>query len=312
MIDRNGKILVTGSSGMVGRALMRELKENGFSNIIGPAHKELDLTDSVAVNDYFRQERPQYVFMIAAKVGGIGANVADPVGFLKDNLKIAVNLFEACHKYRTVKNLFLGSSCIYPRDCGQPIKEEYLLTGSLEPTNEGYALAKISGLKLAEYYFKQYGMLTICPMLCNVYGTGDSVDLARSHVLSALVRRFVDAKREGKNEVCLWGTGTPRREFIHVKDVAKGLLFLMDNYDLPEIINLGWGKDIPIKELAELIARKVGFMGEIRWDPSKPDGIPRKCMDNSRIRALGFRPQVSLEEGIEQTILEYEESCAKP
>ncbi len=305
MISRRGKVLVTGATGMVGRALLNELKNEGFSNIIAPTRQELDLAYSQEVDSFFDRERPSYVYMVAAKVGGIGANMADPVGFLLDNLKVEINLFEACHKYNTKKNLFLGSSCIYPKECSQPIKEEYLMSGRLEPTNEGYALAKITGLKLAEYYYRQYGMLTVCPMLCNAYGTGNSFDLQNSHVLSALVKRFVDAKDDGKKEVVLWGLGVARREFIHVDDVVGGLIFLMDNYNSPEIINLGAGKDITISELAGLIARKVGFEGTIKWDRTKPDGMLRKCLNTDKIEALGFSSRVSLKSGIEQTIAEY-------
>ena len=305
MIERRERVLVTGSSGMVGGALVKELEREGFTDVLAPARAELELTDPSSVDAYFESKRPAYVFMVAARVGGIGANSADPVGFTTDNLKMALALFEACHKYKTKKNLFLGSTCIYPRECAQPMKEESLLTGPLEPTNEGYALAKIAGLKLAEYYHRQHGMPTVCPMPCNIYGTGDSFDLEKSHVFSALVRRFVDADDEGSDEVTLWGTGTPRREFIHVDDVASALLFLMDNHESPEIVNIGWGKDIPIKELAALIAEEVGFKGELKWDASMPDGMPRKCTDTSRLRALGFEPKVKLEEGIGRTVREY-------
>lgn len=305
MIERREKVLVTGGTGMVGGALVKELKREGFADVLAPARAELELTDLSSVDAYFESKRPAYVFMVAARVGGIGANSADPVGFTTENLKMELNLFEACHKYKTKKNLFLGSTCIYPRECAQPMKEESLLTGPLEPTNEGYALAKIAGLKLAEYYHRQYGMLTVCAMPCNIYGTGDSFDLEDSHVLSALVRRFVDARDKGRAEVTLWGTGTPRREFIHVDDVARALLFLMDNRESPEIVNLGWGKDIPIRELAELIAAEVGFEGTVRWDTERPDGMPRKCTDITRLKGLGFEPVVTLEEGIKRMVGEY-------
>jgi GDP-L-fucose synthase len=222
-----------------------------------------------------------------------------------------IGLFEACHKYTTRKNLFLGSSCIYPRESPQPMKEEYLLAGPLEPTNEGYALAKIVGLKLAQYYHQQYGMLTICPMPCNIYGTGDHFDLQRSHVLSALVRRFVDAQDLGASPVTLWGTGSARREFIHVEDVARAMLFLMDHHDSPEIINVGAGSDVSIRELAGLVAEQVGFAGEIAWDSTKPDGMPRKCLDVSRMAAMGFQISVNLQEGIGRTIAEYRQLKAE-
>ena len=305
MIARHRVVLVTGASGMVGSAVCRLLRRQFFERILAPTRRELNLCDRAQVDAYFAKHRPDYVFMIAAKVGGIAANRADPVGFLSENVRMEINLFEACHKYQTRKNLFMGSSCIYPRESPQPMKEEYLLTGPLEPTNEGYALAKIVGLKLAKYYHQQYGMLTVCPMPCNIYGTGDHFDLQRSHVLSALVRRFVDAQDQGASSVTLWGTGVARREFIHVEDMVEALLFLMDNYDSPDIINVGTGTDISIHDLASLIAREVGYTGEIHWDSGRPDGMPRKCLDVSRLTAMGFQPRIGLEEGIRRTIAEY-------
>ena len=305
MLTDEGSILITGASGMVGSAVLRQLHDAPVSKILAPRRSELDLLDPQQVNTYFENHQPDYVLMIAAHVGGIGANQADPVGFLTKNAHMELNLFEACYKYQTRKNLFFGSSCIYPRDCPQPIKEKYLLTGPLEPTNEGYAIAKIMGLKLAKFYYEQFGMLTVCPMPCNIYGTNDSFDLERCHVLSALVRRFVDAADEGAPVVTLWGTGTPKREFIHVDDVAAAILLLMEQYESPEIINLGTGEEISILDLAELIARQVGFTGEISWDPNKPNGMPRKCMDVTKLTGLGFKPQITLEAGIQQTITEY-------
>lgn len=305
MIDRDAVVLVTGSSGMVGSAVLRLLQRRSFKQILIPSRRELDLCDWHQVDAYFARYRPDYVFMIAAKVGGIAANRADPVGFLSENVRMEINLFEACYKYHTRKNLFLGSSCVYPRECPQPMKEEYLLTGLLEPTNEGYALAKIMGLKLAKYYHQQYGMLTVCPMPCNIYGTNDHFDLQRSHVLSALVRRFVDAQGQDASTVTLWGTGAARREFIHVDDAAEALLFLMDNYDSSDLLNVGTGSDISIHDLASLIAKEVGYGGDIRWDSSKPDGMPRKCLDISKLTTMGFQPRISLEEGIRRTIAEY-------
>ena len=287
---------------MVGSVITRMLSS---SVILTPTKVELDLCDRQQVDAYFDKHRPEYVFMIGAKVGGIIANKSDPVGFLSENARMQLNLFEACHKYRTQKNLFLGSSCIYPRDCPQPMKEEYLLTGALEPTNEGYAIAKIMGLKLAKYYYEQYGMLTVCPMPCNIYGTNDHFDLERSHVLSALVRRFVDAIDEGKPSVTLWGSGIAQREFIHVDDVAQALLFLMENCNSPDIINLGTGTDVSIRDLATLIAKEVNYQGEIFWDTTKPDGMLRKCLDISRLTAMGFQASISLQEGISRTIAEY-------
>ena len=290
---------------MVGSAVVRLLKDKRCQNFLMPNSQELDLCDRQQVDAYFSKYRPEYVFMIGAKVGGIIANKSDPVGFLSENARMQLNLFEACHKYGTKKNLFLGSSCIYPRDCPQPMKEEYLLTGALEPTNEGYALAKIMGLKLAKYYYEQYGMLTVCPMPCNIYGTNDHFDLERSHVLSALVRRFVDATDEGKPSVTLWGSGIAQREFIHVDDVAQALLFLMESFDSPDIINLGTGIDVSIRDLATLIAKEVKYQGEIYWDTTKPDGMLRKCLDISRLTAMEFRANISLQEGISRTIAEY-------
>ncbi|MBT7151856.1 MAG: GDP-L-fucose synthase [Deltaproteobacteria bacterium] len=303
--NKNKKILVTGAKGMVGHALVKHLQEENYKNILAVGRTDLDLTDSAAVDSYFDKYRPDFVYMIAAKVGGIAANMSDPVGFLVDNLKIELNLYQACHKYKTAKNLFLGSSCIYPKECPQPMKENYLLTGTLEPTNEGYALSKITGLRLAEYYYQQYGMLTVCPMPCNIYGTGDHFDLQKSHVLSALVKRFIDAVDEQTNSVTLWGTGIARREFIHVDDVAQALLFFMETHSSPEFVNLGTGKDITIRELAELIAREADYQGKIVWDESKPNGMLKKCLDITKLEALGFTPQVSLKKGVQKTIAEY-------
>jgi len=304
-MEKDSKILVTGATGMVGSALLRALRARNYRNVLSPSRRELDLTDGNAVDDYFEKHRPRYVFMVAAKVGGIAANIADPVGFLVDNLQIQINLFKACWKHRTVKNLFLGSSCIYPRECPQPMREDFLLTGPLEPTNEGYALAKIAGLKMASYYRRQHGMATICAVPCNIYGTNDHFDLQRAHVLTALVKRFVDAADEGRRFVTLWGTGQPRREFIHVDDVADALLHLMERYDEPDIINVGTGEDLSIGELADMVSTMAGFRGEIRWDASRPDGMPRKCLDVSKLYRLGFRPKICLRDGIRRTIEEY-------
>jgi GDP-L-fucose synthase len=304
-MEKDGLILVTGATGMVGAAVAGALRDRCYQRVLTPARAELDLRDAAGVDTYFARHRPEYVLMIAAKVGGIAANRADPVGFLDENVRIELNLFEACRRFQTRKNLFLGSSCIYPRDCPQPMREEYLLSGPLEPTNEGYALAKIVGLKLAQYYREQFGLVTVCPMPCNIYGTGDHFDLQRSHVLSALVKRFVDAHDEGLPSVTLWGTGRARREFIHVSDVAAGLLFLMERHDDPGIVNLGTGGDVSIRRLASTIAEQVGYRGEILWDSSKPEGMPRKCLDIDRLNRMGFRAQVGLDNGIRRTIAEY-------
>ncbi len=252
-----------------------------------------------------RQNTRATSFLAAAKVGGIQANRQFPADFIYDNLMIQTNVIHQAHLSGVEKLLFLGSSCVYPRDCPQPMKEEYLLTGPLEPTNEAYALAKVAGLRMAQYYHEQHGMNCICPMPCNLYGPNDSFDPLHSHVLGALVRKFVDATDDGGGEVSLWGTGSARREFLHVDDLARAVLFLMEVWDSPEILNVGAGKDISIKELAALIAHKVGHSGNITWDSSKPDGMPRKCLDVSRIEALGFEPMIPLETGIENMIADY-------
>lgn len=290
---------------MVGSALVRRLVADGHRRLLTPSRAELDLRDAAGVDRYFAVERPEYVFMIAAKVGGIAANTADPVGFMTDNLRISMSLFDAAHRHGVRKALFLGSSCIYPKACPQPMREEHLLAGPLEPTNESYAIAKIAGLKLAQYYFRQYGLRTICPMPCNIYGTNDHFDLDKSHVLSALVRRFVDAVEAGLDDVTLWGTGTARREFIHVDDAAAAILLLMDRCESPDIINVGTGSDVSIKELASVVAEAAGYHGQIHWDAAKPDGMPRKCLDISRVTRLGFTSKVGLREGVGRTVREY-------
>jgi len=288
MIDGDCIFLVTGASGMVGSVVVRLLQHHSFPHILTSRRQELDLRNQEETNAYFAKHRPDYVFMIAAKVGGISANVADPVGFHGENVRMQLNLFESCYKYRTLKNLSLGSPCIYPRNYPQPMKEEYLLTSPVEPTNEGYALAKIMGLRFARYYQQQYGMLTVYPQACNIYGTNDHFNFHISHVLSALVRRFVDAHEQGGSSVTLWGTGIARREFIHVGDVANALLFLMDNCDSSDVINVGTGTDVSVSDLAILIAQEVGYNGEIYWDSSMPDGMPRKCLYISKLVAMGF------------------------
>lgn len=305
MISRNEIILVTGAKGMVGSAVCKHLHINGFEKILSPSRQELDLLDENQMDSYFNKYNPKYVLMIGAKVGGIITNKAEPLAFMNENIRIQMNLFECCKKHSVEKSLFLGSSCIYPRDCPQPMKEEYLMTGPLEPTNEGYALAKIIGLKMAKYYYQQHGMLTVCPIPCNIYGTNDHFDFQRAHVLSSLVRRFVDAYDDSLNSVTLWGTGKAKREFIHVNDIANVILFFMDKVDTPEIINVGTGVDISIFDLAHLISEIIGFKGEVNWDHSMPDGMPRKCLDISKLTAMGFTAKIGLEEGITKTILEY-------
>ena len=307
----SGPVLVTGAAGMVGQALAKHLRELDVPDVILADRALCDLEDGDAVEALFDRTRPDVVFHLAAKVGGINANRRDPVGFLVSNLKMQLNLFEASARYGVRRQLLLGSSCIYPRHCPQPMKEEHLLTGPLEPTNEGYALAKIVGLKLAQFYHQQHGLLTVCPMPCNIYGDGDSFDLATSHVLSALVRRFCDAQATEAPAVTLWGSGSACREFIHVTDVARALVFLLERCDSPDIVNLGWGVDISIKALAELIATKVGFAGEIRWDTTQPDGMPRKCLDVTRMKCLGFEPRITLERGIDGVIAAYRQMSSR-
>lgn len=306
-MQKDSKIFVAGHNGMAGSSILRALKKEGFTNVIVRDKKNLDLTDTVAVDKFFKKEKPEFVFIAAAKVGGIMANIQSPVEFLNNNLMIQNNLFTSSYKYGVKKACFLASSCIYPRECPQPMKEEYLLSGPVEPTNEGYALAKIAGVKLAEYYKKEYGFLVICPVPCNLYGTNDHFDLNNSHVLSANVRKYIDAVDNGAATVTMWGTGSARREFMHVDDMASACLFLMEKWDSPQIINVGSGMDVTIKELAELIADAAGFKGKIEWDSSKPDGMPRKIVDSTKINALGFRPSIALKDGIRKTIGEYRE-----
>ncbi len=290
---------------MVGSAIVRRLRERRFDNLVLRSHSELDLVDCAAVDDFFKTQKPDVVILAAARVGGIQANIDFPARFLYENLAIQNNVISRSHLYNVKKFCFLGSSCVYPRQCPQPMKEEYLLTGPLEPTNEGYALAKIAGLKMVEFYRRQYAFNGISVMPCNLYGTGDSFDPMHSHVLSALVKKFVDAASDGVESVTVWGTGTAKREFMHVDDAAEAILFLMAHYDSDRFINVGWGRDIAIKELAETIAEKAGFKGRIIWDKSRPDGMARKCLDVSQMNDCGYEPKITLTEGIEKTIEEY-------
>jgi GDP-L-fucose synthase len=287
---------------MVGSATMRLLQQQGFTNLLTVGSKELNLTDQMAVVRFFEREKPEIVILCAAKVGGIQANIDNPATFLLDNLQIQNNVMTASLKHGVNKFVFLGSSCIYPKECPQPMKEEYLLNGKPEPTNEGYAIAKIAGIKLLEGLKKQYGFSSISLMPCNLYGPNDSFDLKHSHVLSALVKRFVDASAENVPSITLWGTGIARREFMHVDDMARAILFMLENYDDYQFINIGTGLDISIKELAGMVAGLTGYSGKIFWDNSKPDGMLKKCMDVSRMEALGFKPEITLQAGIEQMI----------
>lgn len=305
LMNKADKIFIAGHKGLVGSAIERLLIKKGYSNILKASSKELDLRNQNAVKIFFENHKPAYVILAAAKVGGINANMSYPAEFIYDNLMIQSNIIHQSFKSKVVKLIFLGSSCVYPKKCPQPMKEEYLLTGKLEPTNEGYAIAKISGLKMAEAYYKQYGLQSINLMPCNLYGPNDSFDIQKSHVLSALIKRFIDAKDEKKQEITLWGTGIARREFMHVDDLAKAVLFMIEKYYSPEIINIGWGKDISIKELALLINNKVGYSGKILWDKSKPNGMLRKCMDVGKMKEIGFEPEINLEDGIMQMIDEY-------
>ena len=295
------KIYVAGHRGLVGSAIVRAIEASGKHSWIGKTHSELDLLDRKAVFDYVASEKPDAIVIAAAKVGGIHANNSFPVQFLTENLQIETNLMDAAHAAEIPRLLFLGSSCVYPKLAQQPIKEEYLLTGELEKTNEAYALAKISGLKLVQAYRNQYGHKWISAMPTNMYGPGDNFDLENSHVLPALIRKFHDAKTRGDDKVTLWGSGSPLREFLHADDLASACVFILENYDDEIAINLGTGKDISIRDLAELIKGIVGFNGVIEWDSTKPDGTPRKLLDVSRITALGWKPTISLEEGIRST-----------
>lgn len=295
------RVFVAGPCGLVGGALVRRLQAEGFRHLLTPGRSQVDLEDAQAVDRFFEAERPEFVFLAAAKVGGILANATYPVDFLQTNLRIQDHLISACHRFGVKKLLFLGSSCIYPKLAPQPIKEEYLLTGSLEPTNEWYALAKIAGIKLCQAYRRQYGLNAISLMPTNLYGPGDNFDLNASHVLPALIRKFHEAKLAGAPEVVMWGTGTPRREFLHVDDLADACVFLMRHYDGEDIVNVGTGEDLTIRELAELVKQVVGFEGVLTQDLTKPDGTPRKLLDVSKLHGLGWRHRIGLKEGIRGT-----------
>ena len=303
-MDSNSKIYICGHRGMVGSAIKRKLESKGYTNFISRTHNELDLTNQQAVNQFFESERPEYVFLAAAKVGGILANSTYPAQFIYENLMIEANIIHASYKYGVKKLLFLGSSCIYPKLAPQPLKEEYLLTGPLEETNEAYAIAKIAGIRLCKHYNQQYGTNFISVMPTNLYGPNDNFDLETSHVMPALIRKFHEAKVNNEPEVIVWGTGKPLREFMHVDDMADACVYLMENYDFSEIgefVNIGVGKDTTIKELSELIGDIVGYKGEIVYDSSKPDGTPQKLLDISKLQNLGWKARTSLTDGIMQT-----------
>jgi len=300
-MDKKNKIYVAGHKGLVGSALVRQLSEQGYENIVVRSHKELDLTDKMGVLEFFREEKPDYIFLAAAKVGGINANNKYPADFIYQNLQIQNNVIHTAYVHGVKKLIFLGSSCIYPRECAQPIKEEYLLSGYLEPTNEAYAVAKIAGIKLCQSFNRQYGTNFISVMPTNLYGPNDSFDLMNSHVLPALISKFHNAKIKDISFVELWGDGSPMREFLYVDDMADACIYLMNNYDSGEIINIGTGKDISIKELAEMIKAVTGYNGELRWNTDMPNGTPRKLLDVGKLTGLGWRYKVELYEGIART-----------
>jgi GDP-L-fucose synthase len=309
MLNQHSRIYVAGHRGLVGSAIWRELQRQGFDNLISRTRQEVNLLDAAAVKKFFAEVKPEFVFIAAAKVGGIGANDTQPASFLFENLQIQDNLIETSRESGVQKLLFLGSSCIYPKLAPQPLKEEYLLSGPLEPTNQWYAVAKIAGIKLCQAYRRQHRCDFISAMPTNMYGPNDNYDLQTSHVLPALIRRFHEAKQSAAAALTCWGTGTPTREFLHADDLAGACVFLMQKYSEEQFINVGSGSEITIRQLAELIQRVVGYAGEIVWDTSKPDGTPRKLMDSSRLFAMGWRPQVDLETGIRRT---YEDFLRRP
>jgi GDP-L-fucose synthase len=300
-MQKSDKVFVAGHRGMVGSALARALEKAGFTNLLKRDRSELDLGDLAAVTKFFAKEKPKIVIFAAAKVGGIKANNDQPVEFLLENLSVQNNVIAAAHQNGVRKLLFLGSSCVYPKHAPQPIPESALLSGPLEATNEAYAIAKIAGIKLCQAFSREYGANFISAMPTNLYGPNDNFDLEKSHVLAALLRKAHEAKKSGARELVVWGTGTPRREFLHVDDCASASLFLLEKYDSPEIINVGCGEDVSIRELAELVCDVVGFAGELSWDKTKPDGTPRKLLDVSKLRALGWTPTIKLRDGIAQT-----------
>lgn len=309
-MDKQSKIFVAGGSGLVGHAIVKNLQEKGFDNLLYPMHAELDLLDNATVSEFFASEKPEYVIMAAARVGGIKANAAYPADFLRENLVMQDNVIWQAHLAGVKKLLFLGSNCVYPREARQPIKEEYFLTGPFEPTNEGYAVAKIAGMKLCEKIFEQYGAPFISCMPASIYGIHDHFDPERGHVIPSLMRRMHEAKVAGVTEIVVWGSGNARREFMHANDLARAILFLMERYEKKEFLNIGTGADISIRELAILIKETVGYEGTLVFDSSKPDGMPRKLLDVGKIRALGWTPKVALADGLRQTYEWYLENYA--
>ncbi len=304
------RIFVAGHRGLVGAALVRRLQQQGSAELVLRTRAELDLTDQAAVREFFAAGRIDQVYLAAARVGGILANDSYPADFIGQNLAIQTNVIEAAWRHGVKKLLFLGSSCIYPREAPQPMREDCLLTGPLEPTNQWYAIAKIAGLKMAQAWRIQHGFDAICAMPTNLYGPGDNFDAASSHVLPALIRKFTEAVSAGHSEVTVWGTGQPRREFLHVDDLADACVFLMQHYSDIEPVNIGWGEDISIAELAQMVARETGFHGRLRFDTSRPDGTPRKLLDVSRLAALGWRPRIDLRSGIASTVDWYRQTLA--
>jgi GDP-L-fucose synthase len=300
-IERTSRVYVAGHRGLVGSAIWRNLEAESFSSLIGHSSDELDLRDREAVRRFFADQLPDVVVLAAAKVGGIMANSTRPAEFLSDNIRIQVNVLDAAAQYGVGRLIFLGSSCIYPKLAPQPIREDSLLTGYLEPTNEAYAIAKIAGVLQVQALRRQHHLPYISAMPTNLYGPGDNFDLTNSHVMPAMIRRFHEAKLSGASSVTLWGTGTPRREFLHVDDVARACLFLLEHYDQPEPINVGVGEDLTIRDLAETVARIVGYDGDLEWDESKPDGTPRKLLDVTKLTDLGWKAEISLEEGVRST-----------
>lgn len=307
MMEKTAKIYVAGHRGLVGSAIMRSLQRQGYDNVIVRSHAEMDLRNQAEVNRFFDQEKPEYVLLAAAKVGGIWANSQAPADFCYDNLMISANVVHAAYEHKVKKLLFLGSSCIYPKMAPQPIKEEYLLTGALEPTNEGYALAKISGMQLCKFYRRQYGCDFISAMPTNLYGINDNFDLNSSHVLPAMIRKFHEAKMENKPEVVLWGTGKVLREFLYVDDLADALVHLMNHYSAESHVNIGTGEDLSIHDLALIVKETVGYQGKIVYDSSKPDGTPRKLLDVSLLHSTGWHHKTSLQEGIKTVYQWYQE-----